>query len=87
MGAYIRDKTGLLIDAYFSGTKINWILENVPGARERAERGELLFGNVDSCLSGTSRGGGSTSPTTPTARAPCSSTSTACAGTRTSAAC
>ena len=50
MGAYIRDKTGLLIDAYFSGTKINWILENVPGARERAERGELLFGNVDSWL-------------------------------------
>ena len=50
MGAYIRDKTGLLIDAYFSGTKINWILENVPGARERAGRGELLFGNVDSWL-------------------------------------
>ena len=50
VGAYIRDKTGLLIDAYFSGTKINWILENVPGARERAGRGELLFGNVDSWL-------------------------------------
>ena len=42
VGAYIRDKTGLLIDAYFSGTKIRWILDNVEGARERAERGELL---------------------------------------------
>ena len=50
MGAYVRDKTGLLIDAYFSGTKIKWILDNVPGARERAERGELLFGNVDTWL-------------------------------------
>ena len=46
----IREKTGLLIDAYFSGTKIRWILENVPGARERAERGELRFGTVDSWL-------------------------------------
>ena len=46
----VREKTGLLIDAYFSGTKIKWILDNVPGARERAERGELLFGNVDSWL-------------------------------------
>ncbi len=46
----IRDKTGLVIDAYFSGTKIRWILENVPGAREKAEKGELLFGNVDSWL-------------------------------------
>lgn len=50
MGAYIRDKTGLLIDAYFSGTKIKWILDNVVGAREQAERGELLFGTVDSWL-------------------------------------
>ena len=50
MAAYVRDKTGLLIDAYFSGTKIKWILDNVPGARERAERGELLFGTVDSWL-------------------------------------
>ena len=40
----IREKTGLVIDAYFSGTKIRWILENVPGARQRAEAGELLFG-------------------------------------------
>ena len=46
----IREKTGLLIDAYFSGTKLRWILDNVPGARERAERGELLFGTVDSWL-------------------------------------
>lgn len=50
LGDYIRDRTGLLIDAYFSGTKIKWILDNVEGARERAERGELLFGNVDSWL-------------------------------------
>ncbi len=50
IGDYVRDKTGLLIDAYFSGTKIKWILDNVDGARERAERGELLFGNVDSWL-------------------------------------
>lgn len=46
----IRSKTGLIIDAYFSGTKIRWVLENVPGARERAERGELRFGTVDSWL-------------------------------------
>lgn len=50
LGPYVKEKTGLLIDAYFSGTKIKWILDNVPGARERAERGELLFGNVDSWL-------------------------------------
>ena len=47
---YIRENTGLLIDAYFSGTKIKWILDHVPGARERAERGELLFGTVDTWL-------------------------------------
>lgn len=45
-----RRKTGLIIDAYFSGTKIRWILENVPGARERAEKGKLRFGTVDSWL-------------------------------------
>ena len=50
LGPYVKEKTGLLIDAYFSGTKIKWILDNVPGARERAERGELLFGTVDSWL-------------------------------------
>ena len=46
----IREKTGLVIDAYFSGTKVRWILENVPGAREKAENGELLFGTVDTWL-------------------------------------
>ena len=45
-----RAKTGLVIDAYFSGTKVHWLLENVPGARERAERGELLFGTVETWL-------------------------------------
>lgn len=46
----IREKTGLIPDAYFSGTKIKWILDHVDGARERAERGELLFGTVDTWL-------------------------------------
>lgn len=46
----IHEKTGLIIDAYFSGTKIKWILDNVPGARQRAEQGKLRFGNVDSWL-------------------------------------
>jgi len=45
-----REKTGLVIDAYFSGTKLRWILENVPGARERAEKGELLFGTIETWL-------------------------------------
>ena len=45
-----RQKTGLVLDAYFSGTKIHWILDNVPKARERAERGELLFGTVETWL-------------------------------------
>ena len=45
-----REKTGLVIDAYFSGTKVKWILDNVPGVRERAERGELLFGTVETWL-------------------------------------
>lgn len=48
--ALIREKTGLILDAYFSATKIKWILDNVPGARERADRGELCFGTVDSWL-------------------------------------
>jgi glycerol kinase len=46
----IKEKTGLVIDAYFSGTKVKWILDNVKGARERAENGELCFGTVDSWL-------------------------------------
>lgn len=47
---FIRDKTGLIIDAYFSATKIRWILENVPGAREKAEAGKLRFGTVDTWI-------------------------------------
>ena len=46
----IRDKTGLVIDAYFSATKLRWILENVEGAKDRAQRGELLFGTIDTWL-------------------------------------
>ena len=46
----IREKTGLVPDAYFSGSKIKWILDNVPGARERAEEGKLLFGTIDTWL-------------------------------------
>ena len=45
-----RQKTGLIIDAYFSATKLKWILDHIPGARERAERGELLFGTVETWL-------------------------------------
>ena len=48
--AYVKENTGLLLDAYFSATKIKWILDNVEGARERAEKGELLFGTVDTWL-------------------------------------
>lgn len=47
---YVRDNTGLLLDPYFSGTKIKWILDNVEGAREQAQRGELLFGTIDTWL-------------------------------------
>ena len=50
MEEYIRENTGLLIDAYFSATKLKWILDNVDGARRRAENGELLFGTVDTWL-------------------------------------
>jgi glycerol kinase len=46
----IRSRTGLVIDAYFSGSKLRWMLEHIPGARERAERGELAFGTIDSWL-------------------------------------
>ncbi len=46
----VRDKTGLLIDAYFSGTKVKWILDNVEGAREKAEAGDLLFGTIDTWI-------------------------------------
>ncbi|MCX2957897.1 MAG: FGGY family carbohydrate kinase, partial [Serratia symbiotica] len=47
---YIHHTTGLVVDPYFSGTKVKWILDNVAGARERAKRGELLFGTVDTWL-------------------------------------
>ncbi|MEG1801457.1 MAG: glycerol kinase GlpK, partial [Oscillospiraceae bacterium] len=47
---YIRKATGLVVDAYFSGTKIKWILDNVEGVREKAEKGDILFGTVDSWL-------------------------------------
>ena len=48
--AYIRQTTGLVVDAYFSGTKVKWLLDNVPGARAKAEKGDLLFGTIDSWL-------------------------------------
>ena len=50
LGEYIKEATGLIIDAYFSATKIMWILDNVPGAREKAEAGDVLFGTVDTWL-------------------------------------
>ena len=57
--AMIREKTGLLLDPYFSGTKLRWILQNLPGAQERAEQGELLFGTIDSFLIWRLTGGAS----------------------------
>jgi glycerol kinase len=50
LGNYIRENTGLVLDAYFSGTKVKWILDNVEGAKQKAQNGELLFGNVDTWL-------------------------------------
>ncbi|GHU81276.1 glycerol kinase 2 [Spirochaetia bacterium] len=50
LGDYVAENTGLIIDSYFSGTKIRWILDNVPGAREKAEKNELLAGTIDSWL-------------------------------------
>ena len=47
---YIKNTTGLILDAYFSATKIKWILDNVEGAREKAKKGEILFGTVDTWL-------------------------------------
>jgi len=58
----IRKKTGLLLDPYFSGTKVKWIFENVPGIRKRAENGEILFGTVDSWLIYKLTGNHSTEP-------------------------
>ncbi len=56
-GRAVRERTGLVIDAYFSGTKIQWLLEHVPGLRARAERGEVCFGTVDSWLTWKLSGG------------------------------
>ena len=50
LGSTFQSKTGLIVDPYFSATKVSWLLENIPGAREQAERGELLFGTVDTFL-------------------------------------
>lgn len=50
LGPYVRDNTGLVIDSYFSATKIKWILDNVPGAKSKAKKGELLFGTIDTWL-------------------------------------
>lgn len=68
---YIRKTTGLRIDAYFSATKIKWILDNVPGARDRAENGELLFGTVDTWLIWKLSGGKITLPTAQTPQEQC----------------
>ena len=46
----VRERTGLVIDSYFSGTKVTWILDQIPGARNRAEKGELLLGTIDTWL-------------------------------------
>jgi glycerol kinase len=56
-GAFVRERTGLVLDPYFSATKIGWLLDNVPGARARAERGELAFGTIDSWLAWKLSGG------------------------------
>ena len=87
LGDYVKEKTGLLIDAYFSGTKIKWILDNVPGARERA-----VPSAATCCSAMWTRGSSGTLPaaarmcrTIPTARARCCLTLTISAGTRHSA--
>ena len=67
----VKDKTGLLIDAYFSATKIKWILDKVEGAREKAEKGDLLFGTIDTWLIWKLTG-----RITPTLPVRCSTTST-----------
>ena len=77
----IRRKTGLVVDAYFSGTKLKWLLDHVPGARERARRGELAFGPIDAWLCGTCPVARVTSPTHRTRAARCCSTYIAAPGT------
>lgn len=81
MEEYIRKATGLVVDPYFSGTKVKWILDHVEGSRERAKRGELLFGTVDTWLIWKMTRAACTSPTTPMPRVPCCSTSTTSTGT------
>ena len=83
--SYIREHTGLLPDAYFSATKLKWVLDHVEGARERARRGSCSLERWTPGSSGSSPAAGSTSPTIPTPAVPCSSTSSACAGMSTSA--
>ena len=79
----IRQKTGLKIDAYFSGTKIRWILDHVEGARARAQKGELLFGTVETWLIWKlTRGKVHTRSRVPTPPAPCCSTSIPWSGMR-----
>lgn len=78
---YIRDNTGLVVDPYFSGTKVKWILDHVEGSRERAKRGELLFGTVDTWLIWKMTQAASTLRITPTPHEPCCSTSMIWTGT------
>ena len=84
---YIRERTGLLIDAYFSGTKIKWILDNVPDARQMAKEGRLLFGTVDTWLIYRKLTGGRAHLTdrTNASRTMLYDIARTCAGTRTSA--
>jgi glycerol kinase len=81
----VQARTGLLLDPYFSATKIAWLLDHVPGLRARAERGELAFGTVDCFLLWRLSGGRRTSPTSPTPRARCSSICTRWTGATSSA--
>ena len=60
--ARVRELTGLVLDPYFSGTKLSWLLERVPNAQKRAERGELAFGTIDSYLVYRLAGGGASAP-------------------------
>lgn len=72
----LHEKTGLIADPYFSATKLKWILDNIPDARRRAEKGELYFGTVDSWLIWNLSGERYTQPTPPTPPARCCSTFT-----------
>lgn len=67
----IREKTGLIIDPYFSGTKLQWILDNIPEARAQADRGELLFGTIETWLIWKLTGGKVTLRTIQTPHVPC----------------